>query len=766
MALPPRARLHSWLPYLAHAGLVLLMFAPVLFGGRVFYARDISVGYYPDYVFLHDALGRGAWPLWNPTSDAGAPFFMPYPVTALLVFVLGPALALGVGPALHVLLAMCGTTALARTEGVGPWGAWLAGAVLGLSGYLQSSLLFPVFLAAAWTPWILLAYSRLRESPASRPIAGLAALAALQLSTLGGEIVLQTALLALVLGLPRSMRAAKGLLAAGILAALLSAPVVLGARAVLEGTPRGAGFSPAQALSFSAPWPVLLEAVIPRFLGDPHTFSDYGFWGQQFFPEGYPFFLSLYLGPLALLLAAAAGRDRLWLVAVLGVLLSLGAHGPLGGILAPLMHTFRVPVKFFFLTSFAVAMLAGRGFDRFLSAPRAAASVLLPGLTLLLVAALVHRDPGLPARLLSGVLPELADARSRVVAATEWPAALLGTGAMGLAGGLALMGGRRIAPLAGVAVALDLLVVTQRLNPSAGRSFYELRPEVKEPLRDASAGPPFRVFSYGLTATPPVRFEPTIAVRNSDYWLYAMERQSLQPRAHVLDGLEGAFDEDRTGLLPVEAALSPEQRDPRYFADHYRRLQLANVRLVFSYRPLPEALVALRARIAFPEVLDPLLLYELRDALPRAFWVGEVETLPAGASASSRLEDPGFDPRRTAVVQNGSLALPALRPDVSSLPLPVSFEQVDPNTVRLRSDTPPGLIVISQGYDSGWRAELSGGPVPLFRANGRYTALVTPGGSQEWTLSFRPRWVRPALLLFSLGALGCLGLLASKGRRT
>jgi hypothetical protein len=760
MPVSQRAHLVRLLPYLAHCVLVLFVFAPVLFTGRMFYVRDVSISYYPDYVFLHGSLGKGTWPLWNPTSDAGAPFFASYPVVVLLVAVLGPAIALGVGPAFHVLLAMCGTTALARARGAGPWGGWLAGAILGLSGYLQSSLLFPVFLAAAWTPWILLVHVRLRESPTARRAAALAALVALQLSTLGGEIVLQTGLLALFLGLPLSRRAWKWYLVAGAVAALLSAPVLLGLRAVLEGTPRGAGFAPEEGLAFSAPWPVLLEALWPRFLGNTHTFSDYGFWGQPLFPDGYPFFLSLYLGPLAILLALNAGRERrLWLVAALGVLLSLGAHGPLAVPLAALMHTFRVPVKFFFLTSFAVALLAGRGFDRALRAVRVPPTVLLPGMLLLLLSAALSRDPSLAARLLSGVLPELADWRARVVASTDWPVALLRTGALGVAGGLALLGGRRVAPLAGIAVMLDVLVVTLPLNPTAERSFYELRPEVRKMVHSAAAEGQSRFFSYGLTATPPVRFEPRIAGLNTDYWLYAMERQSVLPRSHVLDGLEGAFDEDRNGLLPLGATLLPTERDPRFFAHHFRRLQLANVRFVLSYRPLPDDLVSPRGEVRFPEIADSLLLFELRDPLPRAFWVGEIEVLPAGASASPSVEDPGFDPRRKVVLA----ARPPEPPPsvVDAAPSMVRFEQEDPHTVRIRAESPAGMIVVSQGYDPAWRAEVEGREEPLIRANGRYLALWTPGGSREWTLRYRPRWLAPSLALLATGLIGCLALLAT-----
>jgi hypothetical protein len=441
------------------------------------------------------------------------------------------------------------------------------------------------------------------------------------------------------------------------------------------------------------------------------------------------------------------------------LLMSLGAHGPLASLLVPLMRTFRVPVKFFFLPTFAVALLAGRGLDRAVSGPRAPVWVLLPGAALLGASALLWCDPGAPGRLLGALLPQLLDWRAQAVASLEWPTALLRTGALSLAAGLALLAGRRVAPLAGVALAIDLLLIALPLNPSAEPGFYELRPEMRSVVAATASEGSYRWFSCGLAATPRPRFDPKVAARNSDYWLYAMERQSLLPRAHVLDGLEGAFDEDRTGLMPAGSTLPVAERNPVLLARYYRRLQLANVRFVVSYRPLPSELVSLRASVTFPEILDPLLLFELRDPLPRAFWVGEYER--ATADFASRLGAPSFDPRRRVVLHDA----PPVPPPTSAVPEPrtvVRFEQVDPHTVRLRADSPPGFVVVSMGFDPGWRAEDRDGPVPLLRANGRYWALPTPGGDREWTVRFRPAWVHPALIALGAGALIAL-LLARRG---
>jgi len=69
---------------------------------------------------------------------------------------------------------------------------------------------------------------------------------------------------------------------------------------------------------------------------------------------------------------------------------------------------------------------------------------------------------------------------------------------------------------------------------------------------------------------------------------------------------------------------------------------------------------------------------QLRDALPRAFWVGSAEIVPDPGRRWARLEEPSFDPRRACC-----FAAPA---PVSVLatsepgPACVTYEPVDPHT--------------------------------------------------------------------------------------
>lgn len=730
-------------PYVAQALAVAALFGPTLFLGEVPYFRDVVYTYYPDLVFLERSLRSGVFPLWHPAADGGAPFFAPYPPHLLLVVALGATWALRLSVVLHVWLAAAGATAVARQRGLAPSGAFVAGVAFGLSGVVLSSLLYPVFLAAAWMPWVVLAWARLQARPGPRAAAALAAVAAVQLSTFGGEVCVQTALLALVLCPPR--RAAwRELALAGATFVALAIPIVLGARALMEDTARAAGFSATAALSYSAAPSVLLESLLPGFFGDLRGFSGAQLWGAELHPNGFPFFVSLYQGPLVLLLAAFGRSRRLWALAALGLLLALGAHGPAGPLLAH-AALFRVPVKFMFLTALSLALLAGAGLERARGRGPVALALVL-ALPLAAAGGMAAADPRALAAALAPLFPGLAAPHAPAVLAAHWPPDLSRAALLAALSGVALATGRAWAvPLL---LVVELFAANLRLVPSAPAAVLALRPEVSALLEPARQGAPGRIFSCGLCATPPLAWRGR---PRTDLTLYALERQALAPRAHVIDGLEGAFDEDRMGLAPIGSALPARLRDPARLPAYFRTLTLGNVRWMLSWRALPTELATPRGEVALPEVVDPLRLYELRGALPRAYWVPAAVAVADRRGAWDALRQ--ADERAVVVVEAAIVPPPA---GSAASPVAIGYQPEGPHRVRVRAQTPPGFLVVVDGFGEGWRLMSAAGPQPLWRANGRYRAWWTPGGWQEFRLTYAPGWRWPALAGLGLGLLGLL----------
>lgn len=736
------------------------LFADSIFRGQVMFFRDISIYYYPNYVFLERAFSQGLWPLWNPSSDAGAPFLIAYPLDIVMVLLFGAKRTLLLYAPLHVFLAMCGASVLARRLGAGTWGIWAAGSFFGASGYVLSTVnLLELLHGVAWAPWVLAALLSVFQSGTPRAVAVLAILGALQVSTLAAETVLQTALAGLCL-MPRLSRLAdwRRLCGAAGLALLLAAPTLLGTSALLAGTRRAEGLSPGEAFAWSATPMVLAEAVIPNLFGSVHTFSAWGFWGQAFYSGTFPYILSLYLGPIVLVLAcrSGAGQRRIWLFGALGLLLALGSHGPFASALAPLLRHFRVPAKFLLLPTLALALLAGSGLDRAVRrrSSRPALS-LVPAALLALSGLVVTYSPELPARALGGMLPELRGPLALGVARLAWPISFVATGFLGLGAGLALWAGPRLAPWAAVLALLDLLIVNTPLNPTTSDRFYEPSASLASLLARADRSEPQRWFSYGVANSPDLSWSPQLVwQRNTDVPLYYMERQSLLPRTHVLDGLEAAFDEELGLFAPRGATLATRDRTPSLFANHFTRLRLANVRWILSFRDLPAGLATRVAEAKFPEIGEPLGLYELQTALPRAFWVGKVELASGQQAAFERGAAPELDPRQRLVLESAPTPAPA--PSEEEGEGHVSYQALDIHTVRLHVSGPPGWVVLLDGYHPDWRSDDG---APIARAYGRYRALRTPGGDRTFTLRYVPPWRGPALAAVVLGAAAVLGLL-------
>jgi hypothetical protein len=749
---------HAWWAVgVAHLLVVAWVFGGVL-SGRFVYFRDLTLQFAPDFAVLSRALTHGVWPLWNSAAHAGEPMLPTYPVDLLLVLLAGPRAPLGIGIALHLAIALVSASLLGRRLGMGAMGAWATGAVYGLGGFVLSTVnLLPLFEAAAWAPVVLVGILDAARQPTRRRVALLAIAAALQVTTLAAEVVAQTMVVGLLLlrGSWRRARPLAALVGAAALTSLLAAPALLGARALLEGSARGRGFPTSEALAFSLHPAVLVEALVPRWLGDPHALTDADNWAAAYFPEGHPYLLSLYVGFGVVLLALRSrGEGRWWGLTACGLLLSLGSYGPLGFLPEAVRLPVRGPQKFFLLVHLGLAVLAGLGLDRSLRAgrPRTAARwlLLVPGGVLLLLALALRLAPQEACRLGARLVPALGGARGLVVATTEWPHAWLGAGVLALGVALALLRGGRTAAVAGILVAVDLATVNGSLNPLVEGAFFELRPAIGGAVREAAAEGRYRFFSYGVAYTPGLALSPAMARARSDAWLFYLDRQALLPRTPALDGLESALGVDRTGWAPPGSALSVAETTPARFAECSQRLRMANVRWILSFRPLPTDLVARRAEIPLPEVPPPLGLYELRDPLPRAFWVARYEVESDEERALRRIEEPSFDPRHTALLASRPRTL---RAEGDGSAAEVRYERLDAHTVRVRARTPPGFIVVLDGYHRDWRAIDESGRVPLLRADGRYWALPTPGGERSYLVRYRPAWVKPALLLSALGAL-------------
>lgn len=79
--------------------------------------------------------------------------------------------------------------------------------------------------------------------------------------------------------------------------------------------------------------------------------------------------------------------------------------------------------------------------------------------------------------------------------------------------------------------------------------------------------------------------------------------------------------------------------------------------------------------------------------------------------------------------------------------------------LRVETDTPTAqFLVISQQFHPGWRAFVNGSPVPIYRANHAFQAVVAPAGRNVIELRFEPRSLAHGGGITAIAALSLMAL--------
>lgn len=384
-------------------------------GNLIMAGLDVFTYFYPYKAYAAEAIRTGSLPLWNPYLFMGAPFLaniqsaVLYPLHLPLYWLPVPKMV-SWSAVLHLFLAGAFTYLLARRAlGYTSWGAMTAGLTLSLGGFLGAQVEHINQLnVLIWLPLLLFLF---HQSYASRRTIYIVLTSlVIGLQFLAGHT--QSSYINLVaLGcysvyLPLAERSGHGRPARSTArsVALFVLVVFLGlALAACQLLPtyelstlsvRSGGLPYRQAVSFSLRPGMVHRSLLPN-LSDS-VFSEY----------------VAYVGILPLLLALLGLVSR-WrrhhslffaVLALLGLLLSLGAYNPLYYLLygfVPGFSLFRVPARWLYLYAVGMSMLAGLGFEELVFRSRSLArparwQVLLALLVVVAIACLVVLDPPSP----------------------------------------------------------------------------------------------------------------------------------------------------------------------------------------------------------------------------------------------------------------------------------------------------------------------------------------------------------------------------------
>lgn len=771
---------------------------------EIFYLRDLSFYFWPEHLWLRAELLAGRFPLWDPYVGLGQPsaadpirqqFFLP---TLLLRF-LPDTVGFNLSVALPFPVAAAGMMLFLKRH-ASMAGAALGALVFSLSGPVLSTGNFPnLSWSIALAPWVLGAAAAILERATGGRLATLAVAVAL-LFTAGEAVVFfatvgVTAAYTLARSAPGGVRATATSSAwvalAGIIGLGLAAPQALATAEAIARSARAGGADPAITSLWSLHPLSLIESVSPFLFGDYVRDGTSSPWFVPLNDGLVPFLFSGYIGPAALALAAAgatAGRRRwaaFW-AAVLGVaiVLALGRNTPVYTALqslSPAVSSLRFPAKFLTIAAFAISALAAAGLDALAAddARRAriatvALSGVLAALGILGLAASLTGLAGLATSALAASLSAPVPTEAGAYLAKALPTASGRLVALAAAVGLlcwvgATDGPRRRLAIAGVftVALLDPLVNNGHVNPVMDASALS-EPSWTRIVRENGDG---RVYVGGRLATTKHRNDPDApkldrgldpsipqaAITASDTVFLATFPSPWRVRDAISFDLSAVWPREYTALL--------REMRSRSLAERVVCMRRLGVRyMLLPAAPSPEvSLVG-----DFPG-LKGVRLFEDTGALPRAIVADAARIEPDVERQIRSLFDSGLDPRRDAVLAEGSDAFGRM-----GVPGPVSavveVDTAELVTLRTTVSDGGGYLVLADSFDPNWIAEVDGGPARIIRANGLLRAVHLVPGTHEVRFTYVPRALYLGLsiaagsTLLLLMAVALAGRLSKSGR--
>jgi len=693
---------------------LLLLYFPVVFGSKVMFSTDTLYFNFPMYHYLHQAYHDGFIPFWNPNQFAGLPFMAVlqtavfYP-PSLIFFLDDFTLAFNLNLVFHHGVLVAGTYILTRFWGFSPVAALCSSLTALLGGFFLSISTFSNhFHSAAWFPLFFFCFEKFLRYKSTRYF--LLSIGTCSLQTLAGSpeySILSTLLIfshTLVIRRETSRVLENvfllGLVVLGALAitAFQLLPTWLFARESI----RDFGME----YVHHARWSMDPSALMHLLFATPAT-------QPQLLPsQGSPGYLnSIYMGivPASCLAGALCllKFDRLirfwWIAFWVGIFFALGKFNPLYPFFfdwTPLLHKFRYPEKFFFISAFSLTALAGAGVDFLLKAgtaePARFKKFLWILLTLLAVGGVLY-----------GVYPETK---------SIYPLLLLAL--FSLSGGLLLW--KRIAPpvFGGIAlliILIDLMTHNQSLMSFADRKYFDEAPPVVAVLAQDQDKMNFRIFSqFNLFKSPQ---HPSSL---SQFTVTLLDYQDMK---NLLDKSIGTI----YGLQTVAGNLGAETKDQGIYNHIFVRAALQKQLRILERFNVKQVITADQWQTA-PDgsLVHPTALVSEIDALPRAFLVpaaqvGDRRLIPETYFSSE------FNPRERVLISKSLTT--ETTPDFQGEVLRIKYL---PNRVEIQTrQNGSGFLILLDAYYPGWKAAVDGKEVAVLRGNHFFRTLPMSEGNHR-----------------------------------
>ena len=702
--------------------LTVLTYWPAFSSGRLpggDMSDTVAQGY-PFFSYTASRLSNWELPLWNPYIFCGIPFYESfsapvfYPLRGLPMLIFGPEAAIRFLFPMHMLLAGFFSWLLLKELGVSRWGS-LVGSVAYSAGAWANTLFYAghgsKVICWAWFPLVLWAVLRFTRTRNSRYI-GIGGLAiGMQGLSSHPQMILYTAGSALVLMLFQTVKPlgtsilknAGGLLAILALGGAVAAVQIYPGYLFSKHTSRGNDLSLSAAASYSLPPEETLTMVLPGLFGLRHGFPDsavngipvyFGRLGLRLSSEftGVAFFILALFG----LLTRGGKRTRFTLaaLAICGALVSWGGYTPVFGILykvLPVFRKLRAPHMAAFVTTSAMALSAGVGFDALFISGSKSRWKTMAGLSLLSLALILAAEP------VSSALQSSWWSHNGITDTSPFFSVV----------------SRRASILQG-----DFLRLFAVSGVLAIMLVFLSRGKGKAPL--------FAACVILVSALELIPFN-----RGFQVWLPNTSIESMYPDAPMLRETAGSGRVFPGGndFIPL-GIRSVTGYHAAKTVETDRLLELLSGSSPWVIRQTAMNTLATSEGAASWEQVQPLLAEDdpgfPEDPMPRAFIPRSV--IQGSSDEGFQAISSGWNPEIRTLVENSPLILDGV---LGTAEIVLD----EPEHVTVRTETGgQGYLVLADMWYPEWKVLVDGNPENLYRANGWMRAVQVPAG--EHTVEF------------------------------
>ncbi|NOQ22267.1 MAG: hypothetical protein GQ565_06420 [Candidatus Aegiribacteria sp.] len=744
--------------------LVILTYWPVfnsakLPGGEL--SDTVSQGY-PFFTFTEKAVQNGRLPHWNPYIFCGVPFYSSfsapvfYPVRGLLLLLSGTGGVARFLFPIHMLFGGIFAWLFLRSIGVSKWGR-----IVGALAFACTSWSNTLFYAGhaskiiCWSFLPLLLYSceKWMQTRKGKFIAiGGLALGMQSLASHPQMILYSTGAALIWLGFRtfssggswkvNTLKALMGFSSIMLLAVAIGAVQLLPAYNFSKYSTRGDGLSFDQAASYSLPPEETLTMLFPKLFGYRHGFPGSSISGVPLYFGRLGLRLSSEFVGISVFLLALAGfmgaqkkyRWPLLTIMAAGLLVSWGGYTPLFEILyrtIPFFRKLRAPHMAAFLTTTAIALAAGPGFDAIFVRKKFNSRKLLFGIaafsgTCILVYLLA--DVLLPG-LQSGWWNRMGNASAT---------------------GYSFVVQRRVDM-----AAPDFLKAAGAALVICGLLFF--RKQFKE-----------RYFIPGMIIIILLAIELVPVDRDFQVYLPQTDVNQLFTAPTDLSEMtgEGRLLPGGNDFIPfgIRSVMGYHAAKPAVAEDLQMILSSGGIAAFrqtaftvlqsqdgyLTYEQFRESLI-LQTRESDPSYADTLEAFLPEKPLPRAWFAESWVELDENRCLS--LLASGLNPQEMSVLY-GEVELPE-HMDVSEAEVTIVTDEAE-RVVITTSNSHDGLLVLADLWYPRWQIRIDGNPVPMLQANHWQRGVVVPSGFHEVEFSFDSSDVTLGLIISIIGILAVL----------